>query len=226
MLALIIEDNRHLASNIVEYLEAAGIECDWADRGDHGFQLACSQVFDVIVLDLMLPGLDGIEVCRKLREQGVNTPTLMLTARDTLRDKLEGFEVGADDYLVKPFELAELLARLKSLSKRGHSLSSHFEIDNLSVDISACLVNRGKDDIRLNRIAWKILKVLISASPNVVTKAELEQAVWDGEPPDTDALKVHLHSLRQKIDHPYKNKLIHTVRGVGVCLKLDAGAQS
>ncbi len=219
MLVLIVEDNRHLASNIIEYLESETHECDWAENGIHGLELASEQPFDVIILDLMLPGMDGIEVCRQLKSRGIATPILMLTARDTLDDKLEGFEAGADDYLVKPFDLPELSARLSALAKRRSHSNITLKVGDLMADLGTRCVSRNDQDIQLNRIGWQLLITLMQASPRVVSRRELEQALWEGTPPDTDVLKVHIHRLRQKVDKPFERKLIHTVRGMGVAIR-------
>lgn len=219
MLVLIIEDNRHLAANMVEFLETEGLECDWAERGDHGLELACDQSFDVIILDLMLPRMDGIEVCRELKSRGVTTPVLMLTARDTLDDKLEGFDAGADDYLVKPFDLPELLARLKVLAKRCQPRELKLQVGDLVADLDTHRVTRDGQDIQLSRLGWQLLITLMQASPRVMSRQELEQIVWKGEPPDSDALKAHLYSLRKQIDKPFDRQLLHTLRGVGVVIR-------
>lgn len=218
MLVLLVEDNRHLASNIVEYLELEGVECDWADNGALGLALACEESFDLIVLDLMLPRIDGITVCQKIRQAGIFTPILMLTARDTLDDKLEGFQAGADDYLVKPFDLPELYVRLKALARRGSAQQKTLTIADLEVNLSDRSVTRAGTPIHLNRISWEILTLLIQASPAVLSRQEIENKVWRNNPPDSDSLKVHLYKLRQAVDKNFENKLIHTIRGFGVTI--------
>jgi DNA-binding response OmpR family regulator len=185
--------------------------------GIGGLHLAVTHDFDVIVLDIMLPGMDGLTFCRKLREDAsIKTPVLMLTARDTLSDKLEGFDAGADDYLVKPFALEELAARIGVLARRSSQiLSSRLCLADLEVDIGKMQVQRAERKIELNRACLKILIILLKAHPNVVTRKELEQALWGDEPPDSDALRSHIYTLRSAIDRPFKHALLETVHGVG-----------
>ncbi|WP_372865128.1 response regulator transcription factor [Spongiibacter sp.] len=223
MLVLLVEDNRKLAANIIEYLEAEGFDCDYAERGDHGLALALSQhqgqPFEVIVLDLMLPGLDGMTVCRRLREEGVSAPVLMLTARDTLDDKLGGFDAGADDYLVKPFALPELVARLRALVKRRSEPEQELVVGDLRADLRARLVERAGRPIPLNPSCWTLLVTLMRASPAVLSREKLEAAVWGDAVPDSDALRSHLYQLRKAIDKPFDKPLLHTLRHVGVALR-------
>lgn len=217
MHVLIIEDNADIAANIGDYLEDQGHSVDFAGDGVTGLHLAVVNEFDAVVLDLMLPGMDGMEVCRKLREEArKNTPILMLTARDRLEDKLAGFQTGADDYLVKPFALQELLARLEVLDRRGQSVRPRvLEIADLSYDLDTLNVTRAGKSIELNPTGLKILQRLMEAAPWVVAREELERRVWGDELPDSDALRVHIHSLRGAIDKPFDTKLIQTRHGIG-----------
>ena len=219
MVVLIVEDNRSLAANMIEYLEAEGFECDYAERGDHGLKLAQSESFDAIVLDVMLPGLDGMSVCQKLREEGNSTPIIMLTARDTLEDKLQGFDVGANDYLVKPFDLPELVARLRVMNNNPRQTTENLKIADLEVNLERREVKRSQQLIHLNPACWQLLVTLMRASPRVMSREEMEQALWSGTPPDSDSLKSHLYQLRKSIDKPFDSALIHTLRGVGVVIK-------
>ena len=214
---LIVEDNVDIAENIADYLEIQGHVLDFAMDGIGGLHLALTQDYDAIVLDIMLPGMDGLTFCRKLRKQGAKqTPILMLTARDTLADKLEGFEAGADDYLVKPFELQELEARLGALVRRaGQSLQDHLQVGDLEVDMGKMVVQRAGYPVELNRTSMKILTMLIQAYPNVVSRKEIEHVLWGDMPPDSDALRSHIYALRRAIDKPFKRPLIQTVHGVG-----------
>ena len=214
---LIVEDNADIAENIGDYLEQKGHVLDFAMDGIGGLHLALTHDFDVIVLDIMLPGMDGLTFCRKLRKEADNkTPVLMLTARDTLSDKLEGFDAGADDYLVKPFALEELAARIGVLARRGDQLStSRLCVADLEVDIGKMQVQRAGRKIELNRACLKILIMLMRAHPNVVTRKELEHALWGDEPPGSDALRSHIYALRSAIDRPFKYSLLETVHGVG-----------
>ena len=217
MRVLIIEDNPDIAANLGDYLEDHGHTVDFAGDGITGLHLAVVNDFDAIVLDLALPGMDGLEVCRKLRtEAGKDTPVLMLTARDRLEDKLAGFDTGADDYLVKPFELQEVAARLKVLAGRGRRRTRReLRVGDLSYNLDTLNVNRGGEEIYLNPIGLKLLHSLMDASPNVVSRAELEMEVWGEEMPDSDSLRVHIHSLRSAIDKPFGSNMIQTRHGIG-----------
>ena len=217
MRILIIEDNPDIAANIGDYLDEKGHTVDFAGDGITGLHLAIVNDFDAIVLDLALPGMDGLEVCRKLRQEaGKNTPVLMLTARDRLEDKLAGFETGADDYLVKPFELQEVEARLGVLTTRGQRRTSkEIQIGDLIYNADTLIVSRVGEEIELNPIGLKLLRCLMEASPNVVTRSELEKEVWGEEMPDSDSLRVHIHSLRAAIDKPFGSKMIQTRHGIG-----------
>lgn len=217
MRILIIEDNPDIAANIGDYLEDRGHVVDFAGDGITGLHLAVVEDFDAIVLDLSLPGMDGMEVCRKLRnEAGKNTPVLMLTARDRLEDKIAGFEIGADDYLVKPFALQEVEVRLDALVRRGsRPRTRKLQVGDLRYDLDTLSVNRAGQEIELNPIALKLLRSLMEASPSVVTRAELEKKVWGEELPDSDSLRVHIHSLRSVIDKPFESKMIQTRHGIG-----------
>ena len=217
MRVLIIEDNPDIAANLGDYLEDHGHTVDFAGDGITGLHLAVVNDFDSIVLDLALPGMDGLDVCRKLRsEAGKDTPVLMLTARDRLEDKLAGFETGADDYLVKPFELQEVEARLNVLAGRGRRRNTReLKVGDLNYNLDTLNVSRGDEDIYLNPIGLKLLHCLMEASPNVVSRAELEMEVWGEEMPDSDSLRVHIHSLRGAIDKPFGSNLIQTRHGIG-----------
>ncbi|MDX1460969.1 MAG: response regulator transcription factor [Xanthomonadales bacterium] len=217
MRILIIEDNADIAANMGDYLEEKGHTIDFAGDGITGLHLAVVEDFDAIVLDLALPGMDGLEVCRKLRnDAGKDTPVLMLTARDRLEDKLKGFETGADDYLVKPFALQEVEVRLDALFRRGRRRNSReLTVGDLVYNLDTLTVQRGGVEIELNPIGLKLLKSLMDASPNVVSRAQLEKEVWGEEMPDSDSLRVHIHSLRNLIDKPFGSKMIQTRHGIG-----------
>jgi DNA-binding response OmpR family regulator len=214
---LIVEDNIDIAENIADYFELQGHVTDFAMDGIGGLHLALTQEYDAIVLDIMLPRMDGLTFCRKLREEGEKaTPVLMLTARDTLGDKLEGFDAGADDYLVKPFELEELSARLQALVRRSdHAKKRLLRIGDLEMDLGKMKVQRAGRLIELNRACLKILTMLMQASPNVVSRQEIAHALWSDMPPDSDALRSHIYTLRRAIDKPFKYSLLETVHGVG-----------
>lgn len=214
---LVIEDNIDISNNISDFLEPRGCILDFAMNGVHGLHLAIANTYDVIILDLMLPGMDGIELCQKLRQEAkITTPVLMLTARDTLEDKLVGFESGADDYLVKPFALQELAARIHVLAKRGQAFSSsRLQIADLVLDSGTLDVQRAGRSIELTKTCFTILKILMQASPNVVSREKLETLLWGDTPPGSDALRSHIYTLRQKIDKPFDTSLIHTIQGIG-----------
>jgi DNA-binding response OmpR family regulator len=214
---LIVEDNIDIAENISDYLELQGHVMDFAMDGISGLHLALTQDYDAIILDIMLPGMDGLTFCKKLREDGEKeTPVLMLTARDTLSDKLKGFEAGADDYLIKPFEMKELSARIGALVRRSaHAKEKLLRVGNLEIDLGKMHVQRAGHSIELNRACLKILAILMKASPNVVSRKEIEHALWSDMPPDSDALRSHIYTLRKAIDKPFKRHLIQTVHGIG-----------
>lgn len=219
MRILIIEDNRDLAASMYDFLEAKDHIVDAARDGITGMHLALVNEYDAIVLDQTLPGMDGLTLCRKLRtEAGKNTPILMVTARDSLDDKIAGLEAGADDYMVKPAELREVELRLRVLYRRlGDQTMSQkkLAVDELTLDTLTCTVRRGEQVIELPPIPYKILKTLMSRSPQVVKRDDLEHAVWGESRPDSDSLRAHMHMLRDYIDKPFERKLLHTLRGFG-----------
>jgi DNA-binding response OmpR family regulator len=217
MRILVIEDNSDIAANIGDFLTEKGHIVDFAVDGVSGLYLVADNEFDVIVLDLGLPGIDGLEVCRELREEAARqTPVLVLTARDTLDDKLAGFESGADDYMVKPFALQELAARLEVLGQRGKGNKSRvLQLADLSYNLDTLLIVRGGKQIQLNPIGLRLLQALMEAAPSVVSRQELEIRVWGEELPDSDSLRVHIHGLRAAIDKPFEKALIQTRHGVG-----------
>ena len=203
MRILVVEDNRDILANLADYLSLKGYTVDCAQDGLSGLHLAATEHYDLIVLDVMLPGIDGYALCRRLREDARrDTPVIMLTARDQLDDRLQGFRSGADDYLVKPFALSELSARIEAVLRRAQGGGRR----ELSVaDLS----------YELNPIGLKLLAVLMQKSPHVVRRDALEEAVWGDDCPDSDSLRSHVHQLRQVIDKPFSVALLHTVHGVG-----------
>ncbi|MEW8014482.1 MAG: response regulator transcription factor [Candidatus Sedimenticola endophacoides] len=214
---LLVEDNHDLAGNLSDFLESHRHTVDVVHNGLSGLRFALENRYDAIVLDLMLPGMGGLEVCRRLRDAGHDTPILMLTARDTLDNKLEGFASGTDDYLVKPFAMPELEARLTALARRGHGerMAAVLQVGDLIFNPSSLRVERQGRRIELAPIPLSILELLMRRSPSVVPRAEIEQAVWGAEPPDSDALRAHIHTLRSTIDITGSTPLLHTVRGIG-----------
>ena len=215
---LLVEDNQDIAEMTFAYLEHRGYVLDYAADGVTGLHLAVSNNYDVIVLDLMLPGMDGLDVCAKLRtEARKDTPVLMLTARDTLQDKVAGLDTGADDYLVKPFEIQELEARLRALIRRhqGGSVSETFHVADLELDTGTLVVRRAGQELSLPPIGLQLLTQLMRASPRVVSRRDLERQVWGDVLPDSDTLRSHLYNLRKVIDRPFEKQLLHTVQGAG-----------
>jgi DNA-binding response OmpR family regulator len=220
---LVIEDNLALRSSLAAILEARGHRADFAADGRSGLQLALAEPPDVLVLDLNLPGLDGITVCRRLREQSDrHVPVLMLTARDTLQDKLQGFDAGADDYLVKPFSGEELLARCLALSQRHRLGTAHeLRIGSLRIDRRSGQAWRGDTPLELQHMPQRILMELAEAWPRALTRSQLIQRLWGDEAPLSDPLRSHLYLLRQALDRPFARAMLKTVHGVGFRLESD-----
>lgn len=224
MRLLLIEDHRDIAANISEFFEARGTSVDHELDGNAGLRKALEASYDAIVLDLMLPGLDGLSLCRQLRHAGrTRVPVLMLTAKDLLEDKIEGFEAGADDYLVKPFSLAELDVRLKALVRRASvpQASRVLTLADLSFDLDTLEAHRGGELLKLTPTTRRILMLLMQNMPRVVTRAELERELWGDEPPQGDFLRAHMHALRTAMDKNFSVKLLHTIHGTGYRLSAD-----
>jgi DNA-binding response OmpR family regulator len=219
MRILLIEDHRDIAANIAEYCEAKGDSVHIATDGITGLELAREGEHDVVVLDLMLPGLDGLSVCQHLRAAGVQTPVLMLTAKDLLDDKVAGFEAGADDYLIKPFSLVELAARLKALVRRQTTSTvptqRSLSVADLQFDTDTLQASRAGQPIKLNPSTRRILSVLMQNTHRVVTREELEKELWGTSAPGADILRAHVHALRTAVDKGFDEKLVHTVHGTG-----------
>ncbi len=217
MKVLVVEDEHRIASSIKKGLEMERFVVDVAYDGIEGFDLASTEDYDCIFLDLMLPGMDGLEICRRLREEEVHTPVLILTAKGELDDKIKGFETGADDYLTKPFSFEELLARVHALTRRSQKvINKILEIDDLKLDTSSFEVIRKGAKILLSRKEYSILEYLMRNRGRVVSKDEIISHVWEY---DADILpntvEVFIKNLRQKIDKPFGSNLIKTVRGFG-----------
>jgi DNA-binding response OmpR family regulator len=217
MHVLLIEDSLDLSANIGEFLMSRGHDVDYALDGQTGLQLAASNSYDAVILDLGLPGLDGLTVCHRLRDASrKDVAVLILTARDGEADKLRGFDAGADDYLTKPFSLLELLARLKVLSRRASGSKGVLEVADLTFDLRTLLVRRGDRAISLAPTGMRILEQLMRASPGVVTREQLEATVWGNDPPESDAaLRGHILTIRNAVDAENAPKLLHTVHGTG-----------
>ncbi|MBT6277711.1 MAG: response regulator transcription factor [Chromatiales bacterium] len=215
---LLIEDHRDIAEMLYEHLESRGYVLDYAPDGVTGLHLAVTGDYQAIILDLTLPGIDGLSLCERLRSDArKSTPVLMLTARDTLQDKIRGLDTGADDYLVKPFEMAELEARLRAILRRGQPIaqSDTLRVADLSFNTGTLEVSRGTRELQIMPIGLRLLTALMRASPNVVSRDELERQVWGDIMPDSDALRSHLYNLRKAIDRSFDKPLLHTVQGAG-----------
>ncbi|MGK8707776.1 response regulator transcription factor [Metapseudomonas otitidis] len=217
MRILLVEDNKDILANMADYLELKGYTVDCAQDGLSGLHLAANGHFDLIVLDVMLPGLDGNSLCQRLREEArQDTPVIMLTARDALDDRLQGFRSGADDYLVKPFALSELAARIEAVLRRSRGGGKRaLQVGDLHYDLDTLEVSRGSKPLKLNPIGLKLLAVLMQKSPHLVRREVLEEALWGDDCPDSDALRSHIHQLRQVIDKPFGKPLLHTLHGLG-----------
>ena len=217
MRILVIEDNQDILANILDYLELKGFTVDCAQDGLSGMHLALTQPYDLIVLDIMLPGMDGYQLCQKLRQEADNnTPIIILTARDALDDRLKGLHAGADDYLVKPFALSELVARIEAVLRRSSGANKRvLEVADLRYNLETLEVSRAGQPLKLNPIGLKLLATLMQRSPAVVRREALEEALWGDDIPDSDSLRSHIHQLRQSIDKPFAITLLHTVHGVG-----------
>jgi len=218
---LLIEDDLDLAQTIIDYLELVSIQCDHASNGLFGIELVEKNQFDVLLLDLNLPRMDGLSVCEHLRKDGNELPILMLTARDQLADKIAGFNVGTDDYLIKPFELDELVVRIQALSKRRSGQVQRLTFADLDMNLNTKTLTRQGKTLKLSPTCWQLLEVMLRSAPDIMSKAKLEQTVWGEDIPDSNSFKVHLHNLRKAVDSPFEKKLIHTVPGIGVGLKND-----
>jgi DNA-binding response OmpR family regulator len=218
---LLVEDHHALAATVGEFLELNGMAVDYANNCHSAMSLLRQNSYHCVVLDLNLPDGSGYEICQDIRQNlGLSLPVIMLTARDTLDDKLDGFEVGADDYLVKPFELKELVARINAHIKRarGQVGHTHLAVGDLILDVHKNSVVRAGIKIDLPRIQFKLLNLLMRQSPQVVSRQMMEMELWGDEMPDSDALRSHIYNLRKVIDKPFEQKLIHTISGVGVQL--------
>ena len=223
MQILLVEDNRDIAENVADFCEAVGHELVLAMDGVTALRLLEGTRYDVIVLDLMLPRMDGLTFLQQARSAGINIPVLIVTARDTLEEKLAGFAAGADDYLIKPFALPELLARLEALARRHteNPTSSKLCIEGLEIDVENFSVRRDGVVLQLNQTCFRLLVALAQAAPKPLSRKALSQAIWGGDSDDGDALRTHLYHLRKVVDKPFASELIQTIRGVG--LRLGSG---
>lgn len=217
MRVLVVEDEHKIANAVKKGLEHESFAVDAVYDGVEGHDMASVEKYDVIILDLMLPGMDGIEICKKLRRENIHTPILMMTAKGQVEDKVLGFNTGTDDYLTKPFAMAELLARVKALTRRPHnSVGTVLTVSDLTLDATNFEIKRAGKKIRLSNKEYSLLEYLMRNKDQVVTKEQIINNVWDY---DADVLpnsvEVYISHLRKKIDEPFDKLLIHTVRGFG-----------
>jgi DNA-binding response OmpR family regulator len=221
MRVLIVEDERQMAEQLRKGLEREGYSVLVANDGEHGLDLARTVDHDLLILDWMLPKLDGVQVARRLRHAGIDTRILMLTARDAPPDVVEGLDCGADDYLIKPFAFEVLLARLRALVRRASATQLPvLRVLDLTVDAAAHQVSRGSDTIKLSSTEFNLLRFLMHRAGQIVPRRTLIEAVWGYESTiESNTLDAFIHLLRAKIDAAPRQKLIHTVRGVGYCLR-------
>jgi two-component system OmpR family response regulator len=226
MRVLIVEDEAKMAALIRRGLREEGIAADLAGRGEDALWMAGSTEYDAIILDLMLPGIDGIEVCRRLRGDGVWSPILMLTARDGVRDRVAGLDGGADDYLVKPFSYAELLARLRALARRrGAERPTELRVGELRLDPAKRRVWRGDSEIELSAKEFAVLEVFMRRPGEVLSRFQLLEHAWDYEYENrSNVVDAYVRLLRRKVDRPFGVRSIETVRGAGYRLRADGGA--
>jgi heavy metal response regulator len=221
MRLLIVEDEKKIADFIKRGLKEEGYSVDTAPDGEEGHFLATTQEYDLIVLDLMLPKMDGLTLCRKLRSEKITTPIFMLTAKDAVKDKVTGLDAGADDYLTKPFAFEEFLARVRALLRvREDGSATKLQVDDLIADLLTHKVSRGTKEIILTTKEFALLEYLMRHAGVLVTRTMISEHVWDiNFDTFTNVIDVYINYLRKKIDHGFKKKLIHTVRGRGYILK-------
>ena len=215
---LLVEDDFDVAQNICDYFESSGHNVEWAPDGLIGLERGTAEPRDIIILDISLPRLSGIELCLRLRELGfTSVPIIMLTARSEIEDKVKAFQFGADDYVVKPFALVELESRIGALMRRayGFESASLLKVGDLEFDTATYSIRREGKNIAVTATGRKILETLMRNTHRVVAKSEIEQVIWGDDPPRSDSLKIHIHTLREVIDKPFSSTLIITVRGVG-----------
>ena len=221
MRVLIVEDQSKLAALLARGLREEGHAADVADRGEDALWMALAAPYNVVVLDIMLPGMDGLETCRELRRRGVWTPVLMLTARDAVGDRVTGLDAGADDYLTKPFSFDELLARLRALTRRTPAERPvTVEVGDLRLDPAAHRAWRGELELELSAKEFALLELLMRRPGSVLTREQLLEGAWDmSYERRSNVIDVYIRYLREKIDRPFGSDTIETVRGVGYRLK-------
>ena len=221
---LLVEDHRQLAQTVLEYLEQQGATVDYAGNTRLARELVQEHHYDLMLLDVMLPGEDGYSFCQYLRKElALDLPVIFMTARDQLEDKLEGFDRGGDDYIVKPFALPELAARVSALIRRQRKevTANTLQVADLQLDPARQEVRRDGQLLKLSPTAFRILRILMRESPKVVSREQLEHELWGDLVPDSDALRSHLYNLRKAVDKPFENALLNTLPGVGFSIQED-----
>jgi two-component system OmpR family response regulator len=223
---LIVEDDKRMAAAIRRGLQAEGIVADLAATGEDALWMAGASEFDAVVLDVMLPGIDGFETCRHLRDDGVWAPIIMLTARDSVEDRVKGLDQGADDYLVKPFSLAELLARLRALARRGPvERPPVIQVGDLRLDPATQQTWRGDDEIVLSPKEFALMETFMRRPGEVLSRYQLLEHAWDYDYENrSNVVEVYVRYLREKVDRPFGVKSLETVRGAGYRLRRDGGS--
>ncbi|MCK5887811.1 MULTISPECIES: response regulator transcription factor [Alcanivorax] len=224
MSILLVEDHRQLAQTVVEFLEQEGATVDYAGNTSLARELVQEHHYDLMLLDVMLPGEDGYSFCQYLRKDlSLDLPVIFMTARDQLEDKLEGFDRGGDDYIVKPFALPELAARVSALVRRQRKevTANTLQVADLELDPARQEVRRDGQLLKLSPTAFRILRILMRESPKVVSREQLEHELWGDLVPDSDALRSHLYNLRKAVDKPFDNALLNTLPGVGFSIQED-----
>ena len=221
---ILVEDHRQLAQTVVEFLEQEGATVDYAGNTSLARELVQEHHYDLMLLDVMLPGEDGYSFCQYLRKDlALDLPVIFITARDQLEDKLEGFDRGGDDYIVKPFALPELAARVSALIRRQRKevTANTLQVADLELDPARQEVRRDGQLLKLSPTAFRILRILMRESPRVVSREQLEHELWGDLVPDSDALRSHLYNLRKAVDKPFENALLNTLPGVGFSIQAD-----
>ena len=219
---LLVEDDLKIASFIIKGLRATGYAVDHAADGEEGLHLALTEPYDTAIIDIMLPKLDGLALIERMRKEKVNTPVIILSARDSIDDRVKGLQTGGDDYLTKPFAFSELLARVQALIRRagGISEATQLNVGDLSINLLTREVTRGGRKIELQPLEFSLLEYLVRNKERIVSKTMIMEHVWDYNfDPQTNVVEVRISRLRDKIDRGVDKKLIHTVRGVGYVLK-------
>ena len=222
MRILLVEDEKNVASFIRKGLEEEFFNVDAAESGSEGLSMATANDYDLLLLDIMLPGMNGIELCRELRQRGMKVPILMLTAKDSVSNKVEGLESGADDYLTKPFAFSELLARIRALLRRASESVKELSLEDLRMDLLSRRVYRGGKEVVLTPKEFSLLEYLLRRKGRVLSRTQIIENIWGYNfDPNSNVVDVHIKYLREKIDTGFPKKLIHTVRGAGYILKAE-----